>query len=299
MTIRIGSLFAGIGGFELGMEAALSSAGIPHRTAWQVEQDEYCQQVLARHWPEARRYSDVRDVGAHNLSPVTVLLAGFPCTDISSSGNRAGLDGERSGLFYEVVRICREMAPRIVCLENVAAIHHRGLDAVLWELAGLGYRVRYGNLRASDVGAPHRRERWFAVAWKVSAVADIAGGRLPLRSAEPELADIRPKSSQYGRQQPTQSGMGGSVYGVSSRLDITGHKWPARPGQPCERVAVPRTRERQKHDRQRIKALGNAIVPQCSALIGAWIVSGLLLNADVNSATDQGQRPVYAVKGMP
>ena len=298
MTVRIGSLFAGIGGFELGIEAALSSAGIPHRTTWQVEQDEYCQQVLARHWPEARRYSDVRDGGAHNLSPVTVLLAGFPCTDISSSGNRAGLDGERSGLFYEVVRICREMAPRIVCLENVAAIHYRGLDAVLWQLAGLGYRVRYGNLRASDVGAPHRRERWFAVAWKVSAMADIAGGRLPLCSAEPERADIRSKGSQHGRQQPTEPGMGGSVHGVSCRLDITGHKWPARPGQPC-RVAVPRTRERQKHDRQRIKALGNAIVPQCSALIGAWIASELLLDADVNSATDQGQRPVNAVKGMP
>ena len=122
VTVRIGSLFAGIGGFELGMEAALSSAGIPHRTAWQVEQDEYRQQVLARHWPEAKRYCDVRDVGAHNLSPV----------DIASGQGSHAKTSLRPAIgpvwrvkdpasFFEVVRICREMAPRIVCLENVAA----------------------------------------------------------------------------------------------------------------------------------------------------------------------------------
>ena len=345
MTVRIGSLFAGIGGFELGMEAALSSAGIPHRTAWQVEQDEYCQQVLARHWPEARRYSDVRDVGAHNLSPVDIVLGGFPCQDISVAGKGAGLEGERSGLFFEVVRICREMAPWIVCLENVSAIHHRGLDAVLWHLASSGYRVRYGNLRASDVGAPHRRERWFAVAWRVgladpngigsgtgtwvseirrSSVSDTdrrGGGYEPLadpagnghRRAQRKPFENRQdrKSIQPQRSQdvcnPDRQGLAvGEDFTSNSRTkqptteradrderqdweaqppirrgpdglprQLDRHRWPAPPG-PQHAWEPPRTRPRQRHDRQRLKALGNAIVPQCSRVIGDWIASNLL-----------------------
>ena len=163
-VIRIGSLFAGIGGFELGIEYALHAAGIPCRTAWQVEIDPFCRQVLAKHWPHSTRCSDVRECGAHNLEPVHVLLAGFPCTDISIAGKGAGLSGQRSGLFFEVLRICRELQPAIICLENVAAIAHRGLDAVLWHLAQERYCVRYGTLQASAVGAPHKRERWFAVA---------------------------------------------------------------------------------------------------------------------------------------
>lgn len=158
--MRIGSLFSGIGGLELGLEWA----GVGH-TAWQVEQDDWCRSILARHWPDAARFGDVRTVGARNLSDVEVICGGFPCQDISYAGSGAGLDGERSGLWFEFARIVRELRPKFVVVENVAALLARGLDAVLGTLASLGYDAEWSSVRASDVGARHRRERVFIVAW--------------------------------------------------------------------------------------------------------------------------------------
>jgi len=156
----IGSLFSGIGGLELGLEWA----GLG-RVTWQVEKDAYCRQVLAKHWPDAVRYEDVRAVGAHNLSRVDVLCGGFPCQDISIAGKGAGLSGARSGLWSEYARIIRELRPRIVVVENVSALVVRGLDRVLCDLAASGYDAVWFHLRASDVGAPHLRERLFIVAY--------------------------------------------------------------------------------------------------------------------------------------
>lgn len=158
--MRIGSLFSGIGGLELGLEWA----GVGH-TVWQVEKDDYCRRVLAKHWPDALRFDDVCTVGAHNLPPVDVICGGFPCQDISYAGKGAGLAGARSGLWYEFARIVGEMGPRYVVVENVAALLTRGIDAVLGTLADLGYDAEWSTLRASDVGAPHRRERVFLVAY--------------------------------------------------------------------------------------------------------------------------------------
>lgn len=158
--MRIGSLFSGIGGLELGLEWA----GVGH-TVWQVEQDRHCLHWLAQQWPDAQRFTDVREVGAHNLPPVDVICGGFPCQDISYVGKGAGLAGERSGLWFEFARIVGEMGPRYVVVENVAALLTRGIDAVLGTLADLGYNAEWSTLRASDVGAPHRRERVFLVAY--------------------------------------------------------------------------------------------------------------------------------------
>lgn len=161
--MKIGSLFSGIGGLELGLEWV----GVGH-TVWQVEMDPYCQAVLAHHWPDAQRYTDVREVGAHNLSPVDVICGGFPCQDISYAGKGAGLAGERSGLWTEFARIVGELGPQYVVVENVHALLTRGIDQVLGTLADLGYDAEWSTLRASDVGAPHRRERVFIVAYRNS-----------------------------------------------------------------------------------------------------------------------------------
>ena len=157
---RIGSLFSGIGGLELGLEWA----GVGH-TVWQVEREPFCQSVLEKHWPNAKRFDDVRMVGATNLEPVDVICGGFPCQDISYAGKGAGLAGERSGLWYEFARIVGEMGPRFVVVENVAAFITRGIGDVLGTLSDLGYDAQWRTLRASDVGAPHRRERIFIVAY--------------------------------------------------------------------------------------------------------------------------------------
>lgn len=161
--LTVGSLFAGVGGLELGLEWAFDGQA---RTVWQVEQNPYALSILARHWPDAARHPDVRAVGRHNLGAVDILCGGFPCQDISVAGNGAGLAGERSGLWFEYARLVRELGPRVVIVENVAALVGRGLDVVLGELAAGGYDALWLPLRAADVGAPHRRERLFVVAWR-------------------------------------------------------------------------------------------------------------------------------------
>ncbi len=159
--MRLGSLFSGIGGLELGLEASLGAT-----TVWQVEIDTYARQVLERKWPKASRdVCDIRQAGAHNLEPVDVLVAGFPCQGISVAGKGRGLEDARSGLWFEALRIIREIRPPIVVLENVPAIRTRGLGVVLGGLASLGYDAEWGMLSASDVGAPHQRRRWWCIAY--------------------------------------------------------------------------------------------------------------------------------------
>jgi DNA (cytosine-5)-methyltransferase 1 len=157
-----GSLFAGIGGFDLGFERA----GI--KTVWQVEIDEYCRRVLEKHFPEAERFAEIRDCGARNLSRVDVLSGGFPCQDISDCGLRAGLSGDRSGLWREMARIIGEIRPRFVCVENVSALLERGMGDVLADLANFGYDAEWECLPAAAFGAPHVRERIWIVAYPES-----------------------------------------------------------------------------------------------------------------------------------
>ncbi len=159
MALTHGSLFSGIGGFDLGFERA----GI--RTIWQVEIDAYCRRVLEKRFPHAKRHGDVRTVGKHNLEWVDVLSGGFPCQDISNAGKRAGIGGERSGLWSEYARIICELRPRYVVVENVAALLGRGIERVLGDLASIGYDAEWQSIRASDVGAPHRRERIWILAY--------------------------------------------------------------------------------------------------------------------------------------
>jgi DNA (cytosine-5)-methyltransferase 1 len=153
------SLFAGIGGMDLGLERA----GM--RCVAQVEIDDYANRVLEKNWPDVPRYRDVREVGKHNLPTADIICGGFPCQDLAYCGLGAGLDGERSGLWREYHRIIRELRPRYVLVENVAALLNRGIDRVLRDLATCGYDAEWRMFRASDFGLPHRRERLFIVAY--------------------------------------------------------------------------------------------------------------------------------------
>lgn len=153
MRYTVGSLFAGIGGFDLG----LTRAGFD--VVWQVEINEYCLKVLAKNFPKAERYGDIRECGSHNLKPVDVICGGFPCQDISNAGKQAGIEGERSGLWSEMHRIVCELRPRYVLVENVAALLGRGFGRVLGDLAEIGYDAEWEVISAADMGAPHLRER--------------------------------------------------------------------------------------------------------------------------------------------
>jgi DNA (cytosine-5)-methyltransferase 1 len=157
--ITFGSLFAGIGGIDLGFERC----GMECK--WQVEINDYAQKVLAKHWPKVHRERDIRECSARNLERVDIIAGGFPCQDISYAGLGAGLDGERSGLFFEAVRLVRELRPRAIVLENVAALLTRGLDRVLGTLAEVGYDAEWHCIPAAYVGAPHIRDRVFILAY--------------------------------------------------------------------------------------------------------------------------------------
>jgi DNA (cytosine-5)-methyltransferase 1 len=164
--LTFGSLFAGIGGFDLGLERA----GM--RCEWQVEIDPYARAVLAKHWPDVRRHEDVRTFPPQEGEwGVDVICGGFPCQDISVAGKGAGLAGARSGLWYEYARIIGELRPRYVIVENVAALLARGMGTVLGDLSTLGYDAEWHVIPASAVGAPHRRERVWIVAHAVSSRA--------------------------------------------------------------------------------------------------------------------------------
>lgn len=160
MTLTFGSLFAGIGGFDLGFERA----GM--RCLWQVEKDPFCQKVLAKHWPEVERFEDVKEVGKHNLRTVDVICGGFPCQDVSNAGSRAGiLPHTRSGLWFEYKRIICELKPRFVIVENVSALLDRGIDIVLRDLAEVVYNAEWQCIPAAYIGAPHPRDRIFIVSY--------------------------------------------------------------------------------------------------------------------------------------
>jgi DNA (cytosine-5)-methyltransferase 1 len=116
MQPTVGSLFSGAGGFDIGFDRA------GFALAWQVEIDPTARDVLARHWPDVERHEDVRTVGKKNLAPVDVVVGGFPCQDVSVAGKGKGLSGARSGLFYEMARVIRELRPACVVWENVPGL---------------------------------------------------------------------------------------------------------------------------------------------------------------------------------
>lgn len=152
----IGSLCSGIGGLELGLERA----GLG-RVVWQVEADAYCREVLAKHWPDAARYEDIRTVAG--LVPVDVVCAGFPCQPVSVAGRRKAQSDER-WLWPHVARVVGEVAPSIVVLENVLGLRSAGLRDVLVDLAALGFDAEWEAFSAWHVGAPHLRRRLFIAA---------------------------------------------------------------------------------------------------------------------------------------
>ena len=256
--LTIGSLFSGIGGLDLGVEHATGA-----RTIWQVEADPWCRCVLARHWPDTRRYDDVCKVG-EELESVDIIAGGFPCQDVSVAGKRAGLvGGERSGLWREFARIVRVVRPRFVFVENVAGLLSMEFGHVLEDLAALGYDAEWAVFRASDAGAPHRRERVFVLARRVAdAGRERSQGVVCTRAAAGSV-DGRGTGS---RRAPPR--LGGGADGLPCGLDS--HRWPAGRGEAQHEWEPPRVAKGQPERRQRLKSLGNAVVPQQAAL--AWRV---------------------------
>lgn len=164
--MRVGSLFSGCGGLDLAF------AGVGFELGWLCEVDRSCNLVLDARFSGVVNLGDVRGVDWGRVDGVDVVLAGFPCQPVSVAGAKLGSKDER-WLWPEVVRAVSVLRPRFVVLENVAGILRRGAQEVFGDLAGIGFDAWWCCFNASDVGAPHRRRRWFCVAW--DAVADSGG----------------------------------------------------------------------------------------------------------------------------
>lgn len=154
-----GSLFSGIGGLDMALEAC---GGSP---AWQVENDSFCTKVLERHWPDVTRYGDIREVDWQGVERVELVCAGFPCQPISVAGQNRGEDDERN-MWPETYRAIRELGPRYVFLENVPGLLAHGyFGRILGDLAQGGYDAVWDTFTATGIGASHRRERLFILAY--------------------------------------------------------------------------------------------------------------------------------------
>lgn len=192
MSVIVGSLCTGYGGLD---HAALTAFG-GGRVAWVADPDPHVTALLQARLPRVPNLGDIRVVDWTTVEGVDVLTAGFPCQDISAAGRRAGIkNGTRSGLFFDVIRAINTLRPSAVVIENVAALRWRGggLDIVLAELHHAGYDSLWTSLRASDIGAPHRRERVFLLAWPQHSTAHtlrLATGK-PCRPRRPAAAPTR------------------------------------------------------------------------------------------------------------
>ena len=235
-----GSLFTGIGGIDLGFERT----GM--KCAWQVEIDDYCNKVLEKHWPEVERFRDVREVGKHNLTPVDIIAGGFPCQDVSFNGLRKGLDGDRSTLWSEFYRIVCEIQPKWIVIENVRGLFSSDdgefFRKILWELSEQGYDAEWRIIKTGyEFGLPHQRERVFIVAYPSSK---------------------RWETFKVFNREPQKDAW------VSKQLGITdGQKvWRISNADFC------RTLDGFPDAMDRLKALGNAVVPQAAEFIGRSIM---------------------------
>jgi len=268
-----GSLFAGIGGIDLGLERAGMVC------EWQVEIDDYATKVLEKHWPGVTRFRDVRECGAHNLETVDLICGGFPCQDVSLAGKRAGLQGKRTTLWSEFARLIRELRPRWVLAENVPGLYSsdsgRFFGRVLRDLAESGYDAEWDCIPAAAVGAPHRRYRVFIVAHaqvgqdhereRGNVEETPSGGQGVHATADAGSEDVAYTQGEQSHTGQLFRGAEAIAQMQSGRLGGNADWWAVEPA--LRRVAhgVPSRVDR-------LRCLGNAVVPQVAEWIGRRII---------------------------
>ena len=237
--MTVGSLFSGIGGFDLGLERA----GMTIK--WQVEIDDFCNKVLEKHWPRVKRYRDIKELRGDELEPVDLICGGFPCQPFSAAGKRRSKEDDRY-LWPEMLRIIRAVRPTWIIGENVAGILSLALDDVLSDLESEGYTCQSFIIPACAVNAPHRRDRIWIVAH--------TNGKHREESKSWNQLEYSRKEEPFGRSMDESlwqetwldaaSRICGVDDGLSRRLDAN----------------------------KRITALGNAVVPQIVEIIGKAII---------------------------
>jgi DNA (cytosine-5)-methyltransferase 1 len=345
--LNVLDLFSGIGGFSIGLERA----GM--RTVAFCEIEPFCRAVLAKHWPHVPCYDDIRTLTAARLAAdgiisinpnangsgfqvegseqqaagpeqframgIDVICGGFPCQDISVAGRGAGIEGSRSGLWSEYARIIGELRPRYVIVENVAALLGRGLDRVLGDLAEIGFDAEWHCIPASAVGAPHRRDRLWLVAYPNGGrqrQRDAAKRPVSEFDAGRDVADAKNTKTDngggggegdgpHGRECNWRFAGGGSYVAdtaserlegakqqrfgksISERLGDDGQAISNSDSQPTQRLTISwgecshwlaepdvgRVAHGVPARVDRLRSLGNSVVPQIPEIIGRAILA--------------------------
>jgi DNA (cytosine-5)-methyltransferase 1 len=311
--VNVLDLFSGIGGFSLGLER---TGGF--QTVAFCDSDPFARRILDKHWPGVPVFDDVRRLGLADLLgrdiPIPdVVCGGFPCQDISFAGKGAGLEGGRSGLWFEMLRIIAETRPRWAILENVAALRSRGLDTVLGGIASIGYDAEWHCIPASAIGAPHQRDRVWVVAYPSGERRGEEGQareRIPERAggggaaqaythpegdtsrgdgrgflkeersphSEPDAVRSRHVCRKGGRDSSDAGDRGATESRLGRIVDGLPHgvhsAW-----HPGWESGVPRTvagPAAHVDRRSRLIRLGNSVVPQIPELIGRAILESML-----------------------
>jgi len=238
-ALTVGSLFSGIGGLDLGLERA----GM--RVIWQSEIDPYASRVLKKHWPEVPNHGDIKKINWADVEPTDVICGGYPCQPFSLAGKRNGQDDPRH-LWPWVKESLRVLRPRYAILENVRGHLSLGGTTVIRELADIGYNAEWRLISAASVGAVHRRERLIIVAYPNGGELDskyVNGtNTTPFR----EIPPIFPISGRSSNKGPfsnwiSEPELGRVANGIPARVD-------------------------------RLRGLGNAVVPQLAEIVGRLVV---------------------------
>ena len=313
MKLKVLDLFAGIGGFSLGLER---TGGF--ETVAFCEKDEKAQLVLKKHWPDTPVYGDIKELTHERLQSdgivPDIITGGFPCQDISAAGKGKGIIGERSGLWSEMFRLIRDVRPAWAIIENVSALRSKGLALVLQDFCSVGYCAEWHCIPASAVGAPHQRDRVWITAYhntdsegqpvvsehgeasklqehvantkrgrcgkngEQRGVEEIYGSgthaKLPPKKSSADVAHankprlegrLRQLLQECATKQP--AGEGGSF-----KRKLSDH-WESEPNVGRVVDGIPRRVDR-------LRQLGNAVVPQIPELLGRAILSTNALHGD-------------------
>ena len=276
MTLTVGSLFSGIGGLDLGLERA----GM--EVIWQSEIDPYACKVLSKHWPQVPNHGNIKDINWGDIVRPDIICGGYPCQPFSTAGNRNGADDPRH-LWPWVREAISRIRPKYAILENVRGHITLGLDTVLADLASIGYDAEWTIVSASSVGAPHQRDRVIIIAYSIGQLADTnserhiygrsqvitadrwidALGHIASSGADVAHANIRRQQELHDQALQQQQRRTTTQCLVPEQSGT--HWWTVEPHVGRVANGIPKRMDR-------LRGLGNAVVPQVAELVGRMVM---------------------------
>jgi len=258
--LKLLDTFSGIGGFSYAAEKLVGG----YETTQFVENDPYCQKVLKKHWPNIPIHDDIETYRAE-LYSADVICGGFPCQDISTAGQGKGItETSRSGLWFQLIRTIRMVRPKYFILENVSAILANGLDIVLRDIYEAGYDAEWCCIPSSFVGACHQRDRWWLIAYPNSKQSSGTKSEIQTRrifsSGSTRSGNVA-DSNSYGLQREIGSRLHRPPWRTQNIRRLN-QNWR----QYVSKSVLRRGDDGLSNRVDRLKALGNAVVPQVAAI---------------------------------